>query len=54
MYELKEGDFSQDGSHFIPKGHYDSQLHVRIPQKKWTQCGNLSDVAFEEDVCWIE
>ena len=54
MYELKDGDFTQDGSHFIPRGHFDNQLHVRIPQEKWTPCGDLSDVVFEEDVCWIE
>lgn len=53
-YELQDGDFTQPGSHFIPNGHYDNQLHVRIPQDKWTQCGNLSDIVFEEDVCWIE
>lgn len=54
VYELQEGDFTQDGSHFIPKGHYDTMLHVTIPQDKWIRCGELSDVVFEEDVCWIE
>lgn len=54
VYEMKEGDFTGSKDHFIPHGHYDNQLHVRIPEEKWTKCAVLSDVVFEEDLCWIE
>lgn len=52
-YELKDGDFTQPGSHTIPKYHYDKMLHVKIPEDQWMFCGKLNDVVFEEDLCWI-
>lgn len=52
MYELQEGDFTSEGSHFIPKGHYDKMLHVAVPQSKWTNLGTVS-VRFTEEECWI-
>jgi hypothetical protein len=54
MYEMKEGDFSSSDCHKVPKGHYDNQLHVAIPQERWTrvEC-DLSSLVFEEDLCWI-
>ena len=55
MYEVKEGDFTQDGDHFVPKYHYDNQLHVTIPQERWTRIrADLSAVVFEEERCWID
>jgi hypothetical protein len=55
VYEMKEGDFSASGDHFVPKGHYDTQLHVAIPQDRWCRVDvDLSGVVFEEDRCWID
>lgn len=55
MYEMKDGDFTQPNDHRPPKNHYDNQLHVWIPEEKWTRCKvDLSDVVFEEELCWIE
>jgi hypothetical protein len=54
VYEMKEGDFSSDDCHKIPKGHYDKQLHVTIHQDRWTRCDvDLSGVVFEDEECWI-
>lgn len=55
VYEMKEGDFTAAGSHFVPKNHYDSMLHVKIHQDQWKRLNvDLRHVTFEEDVCWID
>lgn len=53
MYELQDNDFTEAGSHFVPRGHYDQMLHVAVPQTRWNSLGSVQ-VAFEEDGCWIE
>ena len=54
VYEMKEGDFTSGDSHKVPKGHYDNQLHVAIPQELWSRVDcDLSSLVFEEDLCWI-
>jgi len=53
-YEMKEGDFSEGDCHFVPKGHYDNQLHVAILQERWQRVDvDLSEVVFEEEGCLI-
>lgn len=55
LYEMKAGDFTRKGDHFVPKGHYDNQLHVAIKQERWQRVDvDLSDVVFEEETCLIE
>lgn len=54
MFEMKEGDFCNDGDHFIPKGHYDKMLHVAIQQDRWKRINcDMSSIVFEEDTCLI-
>ena len=51
--EIHEGDFCSC-PHFVPKGHYDNQLHVAIPQERWTKHNvDLSMLQFAEDECMI-
>lgn len=55
MYEMRDGDFNKKDDYVIPKGHYDNQLHVTIPQEKWRRIDvDLSSIIFEEDTCLIE
>jgi hypothetical protein len=55
MFEMKSDDFSEgEKTHFIPRYHYDTQLHVAAHQSRWTRCEvDLSHLVFEEDLCWI-
>ena len=53
VYELPRGSWSLPP--FTPEGHFDNQLHVGIPEAKWTHIWTApSHVVFEEDTCWIE
>lgn len=55
LYEVKDTDFKKKEDYVIPKNHYDNQLHVTVPQEKWTRVAvDLSGVVFEEDKCWID
>jgi len=54
MYEMKSGDFTEPGSHTVPKYHYDKMLHVKIPQDSWTFVKTLDELVLEEELCWIE
>ena len=55
LYEVKDTDFKKKEDYVIPKNHYDNQLHVTVPQEKWTRVAvDLSGVIFEEDKCWID
>lgn len=55
VYEMKPNDFTDAKSHFIPNGHWDNMLHVRIMEDKWKRVNcDLRNVVFEEDQCWIE
>lgn len=53
-YEMSATDFTQKDDHFVPKNHYDTMLHVTIPQDKWTFVEKISSIVFEEETCWIE
>ena len=54
MYEMHETDFTAC-RHFVPRGHYDNQLHVAIPQQEWQRIAvDVSGIVFEEDTCLID
>lgn len=51
--EIGTGDFCSC-PHFVPKGHYDNQLHVAIPQERWKrETIDCSQLRFAEDECMI-